>query len=415
MTTPVIIQKMGQQMESGTITEWFVNDGEQVIMDDPLFSMETDKLEVEVTAPASGHIKVLHAEKVEELPVGEVVAYIYDEEESEEETHQVNQVAVTSGEESKPIKNENTSITKEIVTGASKVNSPERRIIASPYARKLARQYQLDLSEMNGSASNGRIIAQDILAFIEKQEKKKKSSVSVSDQAASKDVNDGTNAFPLSPMRKAITKTVEQSARTIVPVTITKSVQVDKLVSLREELKEEGYAISPNDFIIYAVSRSLKKFMTFNSVFSQDQVRQYQDIHIGFAVAVDDGLMIPVIRHADKKSLSEIADGRKWLVEGVRDQKLTNEYFEGGTFSISSLGNYDIDSFSPVVYPTQAAILGIGSIQKQPVVNKNGNLEVGHVLSLSLVFDHRVNDGKPGAELLNDIGSKLENPIKLII
>lgn len=387
-------------MESGIIKEWFVTDGDYVKENDTLFSMETDKVVVEVTSPTTGFITIAQDKSDDEIPVGEVVAYIHEQSTlARIEIPNKKAPIITSQDLDKEIKN---------------LNGNSYRIIASPYARKLARENNIDLSKIKGTAANGRIIAPDVLAHLKKQN-------DLLSTPNGNNLDDSTNAanikrsieISLTPMRKKIVNVIEQSANSIIPVTITKTVRVDKLVQLRNEMKQEGINFTPNDFIIFSVSRSLQKFRSFNSQFSTSKIIEYQNINVSFAVAVENGVIMPVIHDADKKSITEIAIERKQLIEDVRNHKISKKSLEDGTFSISSLGEYGIDHFSPVVYPTQSAIIGIGSIQKAPVI-EGDQIQIGYLLSLSIVFDHRVNDGAIGAEFLQEICSRLERPLKTI-
>jgi len=378
-------------MESGSIIQWFVKEGDYVKENEPLFEMETDKVTTEVTAPVSGIITIVNGELEREIAVGETVGYI-----------------LTTEGQAERVQLEQEQGNRDLPEG--------KRIIASPYARKLAREYKIDLSKIKDRLLEKRIIAQDVLNFINlsnggdlqtSEGVHENPTVQGAKTANSKDIT-------LTPMRKAIVGTLQRSAESIIPVTITRTVQVDQLVSQREQLKQEGISVTVNDYIIYAVSKALQKHKHFNSYFSDNKIVQYQDINIGFAVAVENGLMVPVISRSSKKSIGEISKERKRLVEAVRNQNLSLEDCQNGTFTISNLGEYEVDTFSPVIYPTQAGIIGIGSIQKRPVV-KEDRLDIGYLLQLSFVFDHRVSDGAPAAEFLGDICKGLENPLKMLI
>lgn len=409
MTTPIIIQKMGQQMESGIILKWLVKEGEKVETGDPLFELETDKTNVEVDSPASGTIVRIIAEEGDEIPVGEKVAEIangkveefvvnHDQEsDTVQKSEAVNDKTKRIQKDPKELPSNQIVESKKINTDRSDIvqaKPADRRIKASPYARKLARMNNLNLLHITGSQKNGRIIARDVQHYIEQQ---KISSV---------------DETPLNSMRKTIIKTVKESADTVVPVTITIQVNMDKVMKMREEIKEEDHRISPSDFIIYSVTKALNKHRIFNSFIEGNVIKNYQNINIGYAVAIDEGLLVPIIPECERKTLLEIAKEKKDIVNTVREGNYQPTL--EGTFTISSLGEYGVESFSPIIYPNQSAILGIGHIHQAPIEVHN-EIKFIPAMKLSLVFDHRITDGAPAALFLNEIKLNLENPIKLFI
>jgi len=283
------------------------------------------------------------------------------------------------------------------------VASSQPAVQITPVARKLAKDHGIDLSQVRGSGPGGRIVTEDVQRVIAAAALPAASVPPTSPIAEP--------VIPLTGMRGAIARRVQQSLQTSAQVTLITEVDVSALVQLREELKPQ-FALTYTDLVVKAVARALKEHPRLNAWIEGEQIRLMQAIHIGVAVALDEGLIVPVVRDADRKSLREIAQETARLALGARAGSLTREEVTGSTFSVTNLGMYGIDAFTPIINPPEIAILGVGRLNEK-LVRVRGEAEWRHVMTLSLTFDHRAVDGVPAAAFLQTIGKQMENPVEL--
>jgi pyruvate dehydrogenase E2 component (dihydrolipoamide acetyltransferase) len=278
-----------------------------------------------------------------------------------------------------------------------------RRIKASPLARRLAEERGLDLAALSGTGPGGRIIKRDV------------ESAEVAAPTAAPAPEGGYQDVELTQIRKTIAKRLVQSIGPVPHFFLTSEVDMERAWEARARLNalEQGPRISFNDIILKVVAQALVEHPSCNAWWMEDRIRYFRDVHLAVAVAVDDGLITPVIRHADRKSLREIATESRELAERARERKLTPEEYTGGTFSVSNLGMFDIDQFTAVINPPEAGILAVGSITEKPVVT-DGDLEVRRRMRLTMSCDHRVIDGATGARFLQSVTLMLENPLALV-
>ncbi len=283
-------------------------------------------------------------------------------------------------------------------------------------ARKLAEEHGLDLSDVVGTCPDGRIVKRDVEALIAQRARVAEPAAeapppTVQPVAATDEYED----IPLSMMRETVAKRMVQSKASVPHFYLTVEVDMDALVELRESLKDVGdVKISYNDIIVKAVALNLRRHPEVNASFLGDVIRQYKRVHVGVAVAIEDGLITPVIRDCDGKSLRQIAREIRELSERARQKKLRPEEYTGATFTVSNLGMYGIEEFSAVINPPEGAILAVGAIVQKPVV-KDGEIVVGQRAHLTLSCDHRVIDGATGAQFLMDLKGMLENPLSLMV
>ncbi len=385
MVTKVVMPKWGYILE-GEIIEWLKNEGDEIEKGDPLFVVETEKVTEEVESTATGILLKIFSPVGSLVPVGEVVAAIGDEEEGS--------LAERLGHEKV---GELTGSGKAAEVKPSRSVSYERRLI-SPAARRLAREHGLDTSTLTGTGPRGRIVRDDVIKALEASPAERGPEIA--------------ETVPLSGKRKTVSDRMSKSARETAQVTINMEIDAANMSAIRGKSRPEGREksrISYTDLVVWATSRALRETPIMNSALGGDVIKIFKDVNVGVAVALDQGLIVPVIHDTDSKTLLEIATLRKDLVERARRGRLSLSDVMNGTFTVTNLGIYDVDAFTPIVNPPQTGILGIGRIREKPVV-KNGEVAIRPVVTLSLSFDHRVVDGAPAARFLQRIKQLLENP-----
>jgi len=393
--TYVKLPKLTWTMEEGLVGEWLKEEGEMVEKGEPLCEIETEKTVDTIEAPESGMLRKILVPANTTVPVNQVIAIIAG---PGEEIPEVGKVV--EGVEKAVIKPE--AVEMEAEKPAERII--EERVRISPLARRLAEEHRIDITRIKGTGPGGRIVKEDVLRAIEEAK-----AVAVAIPAVEK-----AKVIPLTGIRKAIAKRLAYSAQTAVHVPITAEVDVSETVKFYEtlgpEVEEKAKTrLSYTDILVKAVAKALRDHPMVNSILEGEQIRLMDEINIGIAVALEEGLIVPVIREADKKSLFEIAASRKELVEKARQGKLTTRETAGGTFTISNLGMFAVDTFAPVINPPESAILGVGRIVKKPVV-VNDQITIRSVMTLTLVFDHRVMDGAQAARFLQSINKILGNP-----
>ena len=448
MSSPIYMPKLGLTMTEGTLTEWLVNTGETVSQGQPVASIETDKIETEIEAEAEGHLHHL-CKSGEVFECGVVLGWVLEEGEEPPETPETPEVA---NDQTTAIE-QNEILEKETKTKSS-------RIAASPAAKRLAKEKGVDLSTISGSGPSGRIVVEDVEAFSastpvdsisetldtnasqaavsEAQKlgvdlskvqtsstdrKIRKSDVQAhiknsSESASEKQsflfepIGEGERT-QLTGMRKVIANRMHSSLQSMAQLTLHLDVEMDNVISLRREMQSDDELPGYTDFVIASVARALKAHPQLNSQMLENEILQLNEINIGMAVALSDGLVVPVVRNADQLSLNEIAKNTSRLAGQARDGKLALEDLEGGTFSVSSLGMFGVDGFTPVINPPNAAILGVGRIREDTAWDDQTPRKTSRMV-ISLTWDHRVLDGAPAADFASTIKSGLENPESLL-
>jgi len=384
MVTKVVMPKYGWTMTEGKVLKWLKKEGELVKKGEPLFEMESEKTVTQVEAEASGILRKILVQEGTVVPVGETIAILTEPGEELPSSDTLKQMV-----EEKP----------QIVE--------EEKIKISPAARKLAEEHGIDITKIKGTGPDGRIVKEDILRVIESE----KEVVKVSSLPA--------KIIALEGMRKIIAERMALSARTTARVLLTIDVDMSEVSKLRQSLLEDvekkwGVRLTYTDILVKAVAKALEEHPIVNSILVEDKIHVMESINIGVAVALKDGLIVPVVREANKKSLIEIALQLKELIEKARQGKLSTEEATGGTFTISNLGMYGVGVQMQIINPPEVAILGVGAITDKPAVI-NGQITIRPMMTLSLVFDHRALDGAPAAEFLVTLKRILENPYILLI
>lgn len=416
MATNVILPMLGQTMEEGTITKWLKQEGESVQKGEPLLEVMTDKANMEVESPTSGVLLKILVPENTTVPVKEVIAIIGEPGEVVKEKTEPKMTA----EEEKP-KAESTAagVVEPKVPMPSSEETPGR-IFASPRAKMAAAELGIDISMLvgKGSGPGGRIIERDVLDYAEKKPERSAVEKIVTSKTPTERQGIGRK-IPLTPMRKSVADSVSASIRTAPHVTLTAETDVTELIALRKQITEEierihGVKPSFTAFVIKAAAMAILDHPTINSSFTEDGIIIHDEINIGVAVAVEGGLVVPVIKQADVKPIYKIAQDMDKLVEKAREGKLLPDDMHGGTFSITSLSSYGVDMFNPIINPPQSAILGVcRSVEKPAVVN--GEITIRSMMNLCLSFDHRVLDGAPAAQYLSKVKELLEKPYLLIL
>jgi pyruvate dehydrogenase E2 component (dihydrolipoamide acetyltransferase) len=444
----VILPKLGQTMEFGTIIEWLKQEGDQVQRGEVLFTVESDKATLEVESPTKGYLRKILVPAGEEHPVLIPVALITKTLDEDISSWQAGKLAGSQVEESA---NERMS---ESVEQTAEISKPSQisqgRIFSSPRARKLAREKGIDLALVAGSGPNGRIVERDIVSFLESAPKVTPVAQRVAEQAGvdlrtvtgtgpsgriTKADVEGAAApappvpavtaaataaaeVPMSGVRAVIARRMHAGHSETAPVTLTMEVDATDLVQVRERLKASladklGFNIGYNDLLIKIVARALREFPYMNARLDGDTIHQLDEVHVALAVDTERGLLVPVVRDADRKGIAEFAAELRGVIERVRAGTALPDELSGSTFTITNLGMFEIDAFTPIINLPEAAILGVGRIKDCAAV-MDGEIAIRKMMWLSLTFDHRLVDGAPAARFLQRIKQYVEEPYLLL-
>lgn len=408
MATKVSMPKLSDTMEEGIILKWLKKEGDAVKQGEIIAEVQTDKADMELEAYDTGILRKIFVAEGKGAAVGKPIAIIGTASEdiaallvdtsAPSAGHAAPAIVVPSpkaSEESQP----------SVVTAAAPSAAVDARMKASPLAKAIAQQNKIDLNSISGSGPMGRIVKKDL-----------ESALTRGASRSPRTYVPGTSTeIPLSLMRKTIAKRLVESKTTAPHFYLTYDVDMKRAMDLRASINSDAdVKISYNDIIVRACALALRNHPKVNSSFAIDKIIQHGAINVGVAVAIEDGLITPVIRNTDMKSLFEIAGESKELAAKAREKKLKPEEFSGGTFTVSNLGMYDVEEFAAIINPPEAAILAVGTIVEKPVV-ENGQIVLGHRLKLTLSCDHRVVDGAVGAQFMQEVKLTLENPWKLAL
>ena len=444
MPTPILMPALSPTMEEGTLAKWHVKKGDTVSAGDVLAEIETDKATMEVEAVDEGTIgRLLVEEGTEGVAVNKPIALLLEEGEDEgalegyevserapaapsKETEPETEKPAGKKSEPKPEKSETKAPVAD--TDGKAPPAPETakggRVFASPLARRIAAQQGIDLTALAGSGPHGRIVKADLEGAPKGTAKKAATAASGAPAAPMSSIDprafyeEGTyEEVPLDGMRKTIARRLTQSKQEIPHFYLTIDCELDELLVARKKLNEEageGVKLSVNDFLIRAAALALIRVPDANVSFAGNALLKHKSADVGIAVALDGGLITPIIHGAEKKGLAEISGEAKSLAARARDKKLKPAEYEGGSFSISNLGMFGIKHFTGVINPPQAAILAVGKGEERPVV-KNGKLEIANVMTVTMSCDHRAIDGALGARFLEAFKSFVEYPARMLL
>jgi pyruvate dehydrogenase E2 component (dihydrolipoamide acetyltransferase) len=439
MATVIKMPKLGLTMEEGTIIRWLKKEGEPVEKGEALLEIQTDKVNLEEEAPVSGILRKILVPEGAVIPVGGDIAIIGT---ADEPLPEVGEEAVRSLGNQPEEEQQNREKTQELKDW----DETKARIKASPAAKRVARENNVDLSKVTPTGPEGRIVEKDVINYIENQKVKATpvarkiaeeqgidlTSIKKSpeERITKQDVLKGQtpeapvfttvrDTIPVSGMRKIIAEKMTKSKTTAPHIYLSLEVDMTKAVELKEKLtpaieKQYGVKLTFSDILIKAAAVTLKENPIINASFTEEQIIIKNEINIGLAVALKNGLIVPVIKDADKKGLGNIAKETKILIEKARTAKLMPDDYQGGTFTITNLGMYDIENFAAIINQPESAILAVGKIIKKPVV-LDDEIVIRPMMNLTLSCDHRVIDGAQGARFLQRIKQILEEPLEMLM
>ena len=446
MATPVIMPKLEMAQETATVIEWLKQEGEQVEKGEPLLTVETDKVTVEIESPASGILAGVRVAPQQVVPVTEIIAYILQPgEELPEELPQVTEAPAPPPPQAPPTPPVAATFVAQRLAAAHGVDlstvagtgpggritktdvdlvlseaegtalavpphpaaePPPGRIRATPAARRVAREHGVDLSAMTGSGPRGRVQAADALA-------------EALTPGPSPEIGRGENVIPLQGMRRTIAERMTASYQTTPHITFTVRVDMSGFEGTRARLNARAEAtgqprVSATALFVKAVAWALKHHPWLNSTLRDEEIHLLPEINVGVAVALEEGLIVPVVHQADRKSVAEIGAEVNDLATRAREGRLTPADVAGGTFTVSNLGPFGIEQFTAIINPPQAAILAVGVTRPEPAVDEEGQVVVRPMMRMTLSADHRVVDGATAARFLADLREALEAPTLLL-
>ncbi len=401
MAVEAVMPKFGLTMTEGTIQKWFKAEGDAIQAGEPLFEVETEKVLYEVESPATGTVAKLLYPLEAVVPVGLPVAVIAEAGENVAEVAaKYNGGAPKAAAASVAAE---PSAKTEAAPSSPSASGRREGAPVTPAARKLAQEHNIDLARVVGTGPGGRVTREDVEKAI--SEAAKGPAPTPTPAPAPTPTAAPAASAPLRGMRKAIAERMHKSLQSTAQLTITTEVDVTQLIDRRQEVQREFNA-TYTDFIIQACAHALKQHPRMNAALDADTLKTQEQINVGVAVALDEGLIVPVIHNADKKPLKEIAQEARSLAEKARAGKLTLEEVSGGTFTVSNLGMFGVDAFTPILNTPQTGILGVGRIVEKPAVYR-GEIAKRAMMVLSLTFDHRVIDGAPAGAFLQTVADLL--------
>lgn len=417
--TVIRMPLLSDTMKEGKIVAWHKKVGDTIKSDDILADVETDKATMEVMPYVDGTLLYVGVKEGEAAKINEIIA-IVGKAGTDVAAYLANEGSqVIASNEPTSAAPSTAAVANNALSGAaaSATVASGNRILISPLAKKIAQENGIQLSELRGTGENGRIIKRDIDNYTPTAQQATTASSTtapIMSPSSSVGMQESYIDTPNSQMRKVIAQRLSESKNTAPHFYLKMSVVMDKAMEARTAVNAVApVKVSFNDLIIKASAMALRKHPAVNSSWMGETTRTYQHVHIGSAVAIEDGLIVPVIRFADQKSLSEISIEAKQLTEKARNKKLQPNEFSGNTFTISNLGMMDIDEFTAIVNPPDSCILAVGKITPTPVV-ENGQVVVRQILKLTLSCDHRVVDGAVGAAFLQTLKAFLENPVTML-
>ena len=444
--------KMGDAMEEGTIVKWLVSEGDEVSEGDAIAEIETDKASMEIEAEDSGTLAQFIASEGDDVPVGEAIAFIQGEGEevperdgsaaegggeAEEETEEGGDgqaQAQTATETEEEAAEEQPQAGGEPSGDGAQTDGQVR---ASPIVRRLARENNLDLSRIEGSGPQGRIVERDVRAALESgeapmtdgQAEVEAPEEPQQEQAAQQQIQParlpepteapGTQLMEPTRMQRVIGERMTEAKQHIPHFYATVEVEMDATMALRkqlnEQLEEEGLKLSVNDFVMKACAVALRDYPNLNAIYTSKGIELHEKVDLAMAVALDAGLITPVIKDAASKGLATISRESKDLAQRARDGDLAPDEYQGGTITVSNMGMFGVESFTAIINPPQAAIVAVSGIVKRPTYDEDGELAPASMMKLTLSGDHRIANGRDGALYMSEVKRILENPMLLMV
>ena len=426
MAIKIEMPKLSDTMEEGVIAKWNVKEGDKISAGDIIAEVETDKATMDVEAFDDGTLLKIIPQEGDAVPLGGLIAVIGEEGEDisdildgaggggsseSSSSDDSDKKEEKKSEESKEDKSEEKTETKETSS-----ESDNGRVKASPLAKKMAEDKGIDLTSVQGSGPDGRVVKKDIEDYKGGSSSGSGLSKPSSSSSASRSFESlESKEVKVSQMRKVIARRLSESKFTNPHFYETIDIDMKAAMAARSSMNEANdVKISFNDIVVKACAIALTRHQAINSSWHDDVIKEHGDVHVAVAVAIDEGLMTPVITHADKKGLSEISSQTRELAGLARDRKLQPEQMEGSTFTISNLGMFGIEEFTAIINPPNACILAVGAIRDGPVV-ENGAVVPGKRMKITLSSDHRIVDGAKAAQFLNTVKNLLENPLSMLL
>ena len=427
MAEIIRMPKMSDTMEEGVIASWLKKVGDEIKSGDILAEVETDKATMELESYDDGTLLHIGIKDGESVPVNGIIAIIGEKDEDISEIlNEASSDSSNKEEEKEPLVEENIDkkdeevkdeeINKDISDSIKEVENTENissngRTKASPLAKKIALEKGIDLKNIQGSGEGGRIIKKDLESIPSEDANIPSQKIDLPKIIAEESYDE----IAVSQMRKTISKRLSESKFTAPHFYLTMEINMDNCIEGRKRINETSQVkISFNDIILKACASALRKHPMVNSSLIENNIRKNHHIHIGVAVAVDEGLLVPVIRFADNKTLSHISLEVKELAGKAKEKKLQPSDWEGNTFTISNLGMFGIEEFTAIINPNDSCILAVGGIKNTPIV-KNGEIVPGNIMKVTMSCDHRLVDGATGAAFLKTLKELLEDPIKILV
>jgi pyruvate dehydrogenase E2 component (dihydrolipoamide acetyltransferase) len=414
MAEAINMPKMSDTMTEGVIVSWLKKVGDDIKPGDILAEVETDKATMELENYVKGTLLHIGIPAGGSVPVDALIAIVGAK--GEDFSALLNGAAPKTAAPAET--NTEVSVPSETAVSAPApvlaVSAEDSRLKASPLAKSVAKEKGIDLNQIAGSGDNGRIVKKDVENFVPANNNNgvaKSAPIALPQIVAQESYTE----VAVSQMRKAIARRLSESKHTAPHFYLTMSINMDNTIAARKQMNEfSEVKISVNDIIIKAVAASLRKNPNANSSWLGDKIRYNQHINIGVAVAIEDGLIVPVVKFADNKSIAHISAEVKQLAEKAKAKKLQPTEFEGNTFTISNLGMFGIDEFTAIINPPDACILAVGAA-KEAVIAENGQMKIAQVMKVTLSCDHRVVDGAVGSAFLATLKDLLENPVKMLV
>lgn len=409
MAEVIRMPKMSDTMTEGVIVSWLKQVGDDIKPGDILAEVETDKATMELENYVKGTLLHIGIPAGGSVPVDALIAIVGQK--GDDITALLSGASAPAAPAAKAEEVKTETVSAPATTAPVTNTSTDSRVKASPLAKKIADEKGIDINSISGSGDGGRIVKRDVETFTPASKGASKSSVVLPTVVGQESFEE----VPVSQMRKVIARRLSESKHTAPHFYLTMSINMDKVIEARKAMLEYSpVKISVNDIIIKAVAGALRKNPAANSSWLGDKIRYNHHINIGVAVAIEDGLIVPVVKFADSKSLSHISAEVKELADKAKNKKLQPNEFEGNTFTISNLGMFGIDEFTAIINPPDACILAVGAA-KETVIVENGQMKIGQVMKVTLSCDHRVVDGAVGSAFLKTLKELLENPVKLLV
>ena len=423
MSEELNMPQMGYDMKEGVVVKWLKEEGSEVRIGEPVAEIETDKAVVEFESYAEGTLEKILVEEGSKVNVGEPIAIVGDgsniteeaepQEEAEEE--------IVEEEEEEIVEEEEEEIVEEPVVAEAEI-SIDQKIKASPLAKTLANDNNINLNNVIGTGPGGRIVKLDILKLIDNVETTETIKVDLTSETNKVESQILDSNIPVkeeNKMRAQIARVTQRSKQEVPHYYLSTDINMDKALEIRSQINSklatQNIKISINDMIMKSVIDTLKKFPVFNSRYENGTVNMNEEINVSIAIALEDGLIMPSIINCNDMDIKQLSIASKDLVDRTKNGKLTGAEYTKGTFSISNLGMFDVNSFLAIILPPQTAMLAVGSVKKIPIVSSEEHIMISNIMNASLSGDHRVTDGAEGAKFLAEIKNNLENPVNLII